>query len=46
MDNNAMVSTEALKENLLENAKLMGGWTEDNRMVQFLRIGARSVSRN
>ena len=35
MDNNAMVSNEALKENLLENAKLMGGWTEDDRMVQF-----------
>ena len=30
-----MNNNEALKENLLENAKLMGGWTEDDRMVQF-----------
>ena len=35
MNNNKMASNEALKANLLEGAKLMGGWTEDDRMVQF-----------
>ena len=35
MDNNVNVSAQSLKETLLENAKLMGGWTEDDRMVQF-----------
>ena len=35
MNNNKIASNEAMKAKLLEDAKLMGGWTEDDRMVQF-----------
>ena len=35
MNNNKTASNEVIKAKLLEDAKLMGGWTEDDRMVQF-----------
>ena len=48
MDNNVKVSAQALKENLLEEAELMGSWMEDDRMIQYFAdqrdVGGRELT--
>ena len=48
MNNNAMANNVALKENLLEEAELMGSWMEDDRMVQYFAdqrdVGGRELT--